>query len=182
MSWLAGPRVGDAPGFEDFAARRSGPMLSMARGLVRSDADAEDLVQDVLARALARWDRVSVAADPAAYVNRMLVNAAVSWWRRGARRERPTAEEDLPERPAADAAAAADERDALLRALRRLPARHRAVLVLRFYEGVPDAEIAALLGVAPATVRSSAARGLLALRRAGLLEEGAGAPAGSLER
>jgi RNA polymerase sigma-70 factor (sigma-E family) len=182
VTWLAGPRVGQAAGFEALAAARSGPLLSMARGLVRTDADAEDLVQDVLARALVSWDRVSAAADPAAYVNRMLVNAATSWWRRGARRERPTPAEDLPEQAVADTSTTTDAREALLTALRRLPARHRAVLVLRYYEGLPDAEIAALLGMAPATVRSSAARGLQALRRTGLLEEGTAAHAGSLDR
>ena len=166
---LSGPRVRDAPGFEELVAARSGPLLSMARGLVRTDADAEDLVQDVLARALAKWDRVSAAGDPAAYVNRMLVNAAMSWWRRGARREQPTDADALPEGAVPDPTTALDERDELLSALRRLPPRHRAVLVLRYYEGLPDHEIAGLLDMAQATVRSSAARGLVALRRAGLL-------------
>ena len=61
---LAGPRVRDAPGFEELVAARSGPLLSMARGLVRTDADAEDLVQDVLARALAKWDGSAPRATP----------------------------------------------------------------------------------------------------------------------
>ena len=167
---LSGPRVRDAPGFEELVAARSGPLLSMARGLVRTDADAEDLVQDVLARALAKWDRVSAAGDPAAYVNRMLVNAAMSWWRRGARREQPTEDGAVPDLAAPDATAGVDDRDALLAALRRLPPRHRAVLVLRYYEGLPDHDIAVLLDMAQATVRSSASRGLIALRRAGLLQ------------
>ncbi|SDQ86890.1 SigE family RNA polymerase sigma factor [Quadrisphaera sp. DSM 44207] len=178
MSWLRAPRVETAPGFEELVAARSGPMLAMARGLVRREQDAEDLVQDVLATALLKWDRVSAADDPAAYVNRMLVNAATSWWRRGARREQPTEAEAMPEAAVGDPNAASGDRDALLAALRRLPARHRAVLVLRYYEGLPDAEIAQLLDVALPTVRSCAHRGLLALRRAGALE--GEAPAGSL--
>ncbi len=169
-SLFSRPRADAAPGFSELVAARSGPMMSMARGLVRSEADAEDLVQDVLAKALVKWDRVSAAADPVAYVNRMLVNQAMSSWRRAStRRERVSSPEELPEDAASDGAAQRGERDALLTALRGLPPRHRAVLVLRYYEQVPDAEIADLLGMAPATVRSSAARGLAALRRDGVL-------------
>jgi RNA polymerase sigma-70 factor (sigma-E family) len=165
------PAIERAPGFSDFAAARAAPMLAMARGLTRSPADAEDLVQDVLAKALLKWAVVSKADDPAAYVNRMLVNAAMSFWRGAAvRRESPTAVEDLPSQAVADRSGQIIERDALLGALRTLPPRHRAVLVLRYYEGLPDPEIADILGMAQATVRSSAARGLQALRKAGLLE------------
>ena len=179
--WRA-PRAAAAPGFAEFVSARGGPMLSMARGLVRSDADAQDLVQDVLAKALLKWDTVRRADDPAAYVNRMLVNAGTSFWRRGARRETATDAGGVLARvdqgaawtttaPAADPAERVADREALLQALRALPPRHRAVLVLRYVEGVPDTEIADLLGVAQATVRSSAARGLAALRRDGVLAD-----------
>ncbi|WP_255472296.1 RNA polymerase sigma factor [Quadrisphaera setariae] len=175
-SLLRRPRADQAWGFEDLVAARSGPLLSMARGLVRSEADAEDLVQEVLAKALVSWERVSAASDPAAYVNRMLVNQAMSFWRRAStRRERSTEPEELPEPVSGgvdDGAVQRGDRDALLTALRRLPPRHRAVLVLRYYEQLPDAEIADLLGMAQATVRSSAARGLAALRRDGVLTDG----------
>jgi RNA polymerase sigma-70 factor (sigma-E family) len=144
-------------------------MLAMARGLVRREADAEDLVQDVLASALLKWARVSAAHDPDAYVNRMLVNAATSWWRRPARREHPSDTE--VDRSVDDPATASGERAAVLAALRRLPARHRAVLVLRYYEGMQDAEIADVLGVADATVRSCARRGLAALRASTALHD-----------
>jgi RNA polymerase sigma-70 factor (sigma-E family) len=173
VSLLRAPRVERAAGFEAFVARRGAPMLAMARGLVRRESDAEDLVQDVLASALLKWDRVSAADEPDAYVNRMLVNAAVSWWRRPVRRERPT--EAHHDAPVDDPSAAAGDRDAVLAALRALPARHRAVLVLRYYEGMPDAEIAALLDVAPSTVRSSARRGLAALRASAALHDEADA-------
>ena len=171
MSLLRAPRVDRAAGFEDFVARRAAPMLAMARGLVRREQDAEDLVQDVLASALLKWDRVSAADQPDAYVNRMLVNAATSWWRRPARRERPT--DAHVDAPVDDPSAAAGERAAVLAALRALPPRHRAVLVLRYYEGMPDAEIAALLDMAPSTVRSSARRGLAALRASTALRDDA---------
>lgn len=116
------------------------------------------------------------------YVNRMLVNAAMSWWRRPARRERPSERVSPgagPDRsghpmhgvPQDDPGARAGEREAVLAALRTLPVRHRAVLVLRYYEGVPDAEIVEILRMAPSTVRSCARRGLAALRAAGLHDE-----------
>ena len=162
------PAIERAPGYTDFVVARAAPMLAMARGLTRSSTDAEDLVQDVLAKALLKWEMVSRADDPAAYVNRMLVNAAMSFWRSARSRELVTANEDLPDQSVGDRTGSVVERDALLGALRQLPARHRAVLVLRYYEGLPDQEIAQVLGMAPATVRSSAARGLMALRKAGL--------------
>lgn len=158
-------------------------MLALARGLVASEADAEDLVQDVLARALLRWDRVSAADEPDAYANRMLVNAAMSLFRSARwRRERTLSQEQHQagaSRPLGviapddgDPGGTVVERQAVLAALRALPVRHRAVLLLRYYEDWPDADIAEALGVAPATVRSSAARGLAALRRSGALGEG----------
>ena len=174
-------RAPAAEGFADLVAARRAPMLTMARALVRHDADAEDLVHDVLAHALLRWRRVCAADDPAAYVNRMLVNAALSWWRRPARREHPAdraaldAALDRAHRGTggdhADPGAHAGEREAVLAALRALPVRHRAVLVLRYLEGVPDAEIAEALRMAPSTVRSCARRGLVALRAAGLRDD-----------
>jgi len=167
-AWQA-PTIEKAPGFEDFARERLPRLLSTARVLTRSDADAEDLVQEVLARALLKWDRISATEDPRAYVNRMLVNAATSFWRCGARRETPTASETVTDRVVPDGTGAVAEREALLMALATLRPRHRAVLVLRYYEGLDDREIASVLGMAQATVRSNAARGLTALRKAGLL-------------
>ncbi|GAB3282120.1 SigE family RNA polymerase sigma factor [Kineosporia babensis] len=163
------PSLERAPGFEDFVRERSPRLMAIARGLTRSSADAEDLVQDVLAKVLLKWDLVSATDDPNAYVNRMLVNAATSFWRRGFQRESPTDSTILGERPVEDSSGALAERDALLQALATLKPKHRAVLVLRYYEGLNDHEIAATLGMAHASVRSNAARGLAALRKAGLL-------------
>ena len=170
MPWPE-PAIERAPGYTEFVLARAAPMLAMARGMTRTATDAEDLVQEVLAKALLKWDVVRKADDPAAYVNRMLINASTSIWRSAKRREVPTASEDLPAQSVADRSGAVVERDALLGALRRLPPRHRAVLVLRYYEGLPDAEIAEMLGIAQATVRSSAARGLSTLRNAGLFAD-----------
>ena len=188
MSWLADPAPETAPGFEAFVTARRTPMILMARALVRHDADAEDLVHEVLASALVKWRRVSASDDPTAYVNQMLVNAAVSWFRKPARRERPADEGVIDAgRSSAttrDLAADGADREVLMAALRTLPVRHRAVLVLRYYEGWPDTEIAETLGMALPTVRSSAFRGLAALREAGLRDRTGpeldrGAPSGA---
>jgi RNA polymerase sigma-70 factor (sigma-E family) len=170
------PDIERASGFSDFVVARTPSLLGLARGLSRSDPDAEDLLQDVLTKALLKWDVVSRADDPDAYLNRMLVNTAISSWRRGYRRESATPPENLLMPSVEDQTGAVVERDALVQALRRLPIRHRAVLVLRYYEGLSDAEIAVTLDMAPATVRSYAARGLAALRRTTLFVGVAGSP------
>jgi len=155
-----------APTFEEFVAVRGPALVRLARGLLRDPATAEDVVQDVLAKALLSWGRVSSADDPSAYVNRMVVNASTSFWRRAARRERPVAPQDLPDRGRADATAQVADRDQLLTALRALPVKQRTVLVLRHFEDRSDEQIADLLDVTTGTVRSNAHRGLASLRAA----------------
>ena len=151
--------------FEEFVHARGAALVRLARALLPDPATAEDVVQDVLTTALVRWSRVSAADDPAAYVRRMVVNAATSWHRtRFRRREDVVAL--VPDWVDLDHAHGVVERDELLEALRRLPARQRAAVVLRHLEGLGDAEIAALLGCAEVTVRSNAHRGLATLRRA----------------
>lgn len=145
------------------ARERSPRLLAIARGLTRSDADAEDLVQEVLAEALLKWDTISAADDRTASVNRMLVNASTSFWRRAFQRESLIGSPDRSDDRA--------ERDLLLKALATLRPKHRAVLVLRYYENLNDHEIAETLGMAHAAVRGHAARGLAALRKAGLLAD-----------
>lgn len=119
MSWLARPVPEAAPGFEAFVTARRAPMILMARALVRHDADAEDLVHEVLASALVRWRRVGASDDPVAYVDQVLVNAAISWFRKPARRERPAEDSVIDARrvtattrdPAVDGAGRGDRRD-----------------------------------------------------------------------
>ncbi|NAZ77184.1 SigE family RNA polymerase sigma factor [Kineococcus sp. T13] len=152
--------------FEDFVAARGPALVRLARGLLRDPDTAEDVVQDVLAKALLHWKRVQGADDPVAYVNRMVVNASTSFWRRAARRERPVAAEDLPDAGRADGTGQLADRDELLTALRTLPTKQRTVLVLRHFEDMPDEQIADLLDVTTGTVRSNAHRGLAALRTA----------------
>jgi RNA polymerase sigma factor (sigma-70 family) len=117
-----------------------------------------------LERLLRRWHRVE--SDPEGYLRRTLYNmAADGWRRRGAwRRKLPLIQAESGPAPESDAVAAVDLRDALGRALAELPPRQRTVLVLRYWEGMSQAETAALLGCAEGTVKSATARGLQRLR------------------
>jgi RNA polymerase sigma-70 factor (sigma-E family) len=150
--------------YEEFVARRGPMLVRLARGLLRDPYLAEDVVQDVLARALLQWPRVSAAQDVDAYVRRMVVNACTSWFRRAARREHSTDQALVLDQPVGDRTEALVDRDLLIALLRKLPAKQRAVLVLRHYEGLADADIAQLLGSSEVTVRSNAHRGLARLR------------------
>jgi RNA polymerase sigma-70 factor (sigma-E family) len=153
----------DTPeGFEEFVASGSPRLLRTAYLLTHDRAQAEDLLQTALARAWEAWSRIR--GNPEPYVRRVLVNAYASAWRRRWRGEVPTA--DLPERaaPGADPLAELAERDRLWRALGRLPRRMRAVLVLRYYEDLSEAETAEVLGCSVGNVKSQASRGLAKLR------------------
>lgn len=159
------PRDVSHPGSaEEFAATRGPALVRLARGLLKDPHHAEDVVQDVLAKVWVSWSRIERTDDPDAYVRRMVVNASTSFWRRAVRRERPTAHEVLPDPGTGDRAGQHAETDQMLALLRRLPDKQRSVLVLRHYEGLPDVEIADLLGCSPVTVRSNAHRGLASLR------------------
>src|ERR1700729_4057925 len=143
--------------FEEFAASALPALLRFGHVLTGSPEEAEDLVQEALAKSLRRWQKVR-ADDPVAYVRRVMVNTHLTRWRRWGARVRLG---DVPETAAEDALLArSQEWDELRRALAQLPPRQRAVLVLRYLEDVPDPAIAAMLGCRPVTVRSQAARGL----------------------
>jgi RNA polymerase sigma-70 factor (sigma-E family) len=159
--------------FAEYVAGRGHALTRMAYLLTSDHALAEDLVQAALAKAFSRWSRIEAMAAPDAYVRRMIVNEHVSGWRRYRRREKLQAE--LPQvHPAgpADGLEAEQVVRAMVRAaVRGLPARQRAALVLRFYEDLPDADVAEVLGCSPATVRSQIARALARLREtAGLAD------------
>jgi RNA polymerase sigma-70 factor (sigma-E family) len=150
--------------FEEFAVGRLPAVLKFAAVLTGDRGLAEDVVQEVLARAIARWQTISRLDCPEAYVRRMIVNEYLSWRRRSWRLVLAGAGTDIASRPAPDHAAGYAERDAIFAELAKLPLRQRAVLVLRYYEGLSDAEIADVLGCRPATVRGYACRALAALR------------------
>jgi RNA polymerase sigma-70 factor (sigma-E family) len=148
--------------FADYVARQRPALLRFATVLTGQSWLADDLVSDVLGRAFERWSHISTLAEPHAYVRRMIVNDYVSWHRRLARTT-PRAEVE-PAAVSSDGAAAHAERDAMIRRLARLPRRQRAAVVLRYYLGLPDADIAAYLGCREGTVRSQISRALAALR------------------
>ncbi len=124
---------------------------------------AEDLAQASLVKLYRVWPRLEGAADPDAYLRRIMINTQRSWWRARWRRETPAAV--LPERPSGEDIADRHALGALVRqALARLPRQQRAVLVLRYCEDLPEAEVAGLLGCTAGTVKTHAHRGLRALR------------------
>jgi len=151
--------------FDEFAARHL-PSLVRYAAVLAGDRDlAQDIVQEVLARAHVRWASIARLDVPEQYLRRMVTNEFLSWRRRWARVV-PVGEV-TPRRepgPAPDTATAHADRDALLAELARLPRRQQVVLVLRYYEGLSDAEIAQVLGCRPGTVRGYASRALAALR------------------
>ena len=156
-------RVG-APGtadFDDWVAARGPALLRLAYVLTGNRADAEDAVQDALARALPRWEHIRTAGDPDAYVRRMVINAHTSWWRKFRKRESPMADV-VP--PASADLPPHDARDVVWGACLALPEPQRVAVVLRYYEQLEYAEIAALTGVAEGSVRSRVSRGLAELR------------------
>ena len=141
---------------------RVAALLRFAYLVTGSQHAAEDAVQSALTSACEKWSRVSRTDDPDAYVRRMVVNAHVSGWRRtaGASRRSPRCgRRRRPTRPTGVAGA-----DAVWRVCQALPRQQRAAVVLRFYEDLEYAEIAAILGVTEATVRSHVHRALAALR------------------
>jgi len=150
--------------FEEFAAARLPAVLKFAAVLTGDRDLAEDVVQEVLLRANGRWQAIVCLDRPEAYIRKMIVNEYLSWRRRSWRLVLSGAGTDLHGRPAPDPAAGFIERDALFAELAKLPLRQRAVLVLRYYEGLSDLEIAEVLGCRPGTVRSYACRALAALR------------------
>ena len=143
-----------APSFVQLYEERFASMVRLAVALTGSDALAEDLVQDAFVRVHARWDRI---VTPTAYLRVAVVNACRSAGRRAAR-ERAAASRELATTDALHA-------DELFDALAQLPYRQRAALVLRFYEGLSQAEIAEALDCREGTVASLLHRGLAQLRR-----------------
>jgi RNA polymerase sigma-70 factor (sigma-E family) len=166
------PDIIDTDGGEDFTAfavSRWPGLVRLAFGLTGDRWMAEDVAQTALARAYVAWRRVRGADDPDAYLHRILVNASNRRFRRHRVAEQPG---DPPESAVEGPADLVGERAGLLAALRQLPPRQRAVIVLRYWEDLTDAQIAAILGCSPGTVRSQLSRALAKLRESPVLREG----------
>jgi RNA polymerase sigma-70 factor (ECF subfamily) len=159
--------------FREFVAARSAALLRSAYLLAGDWATAEDLLQTALTKTYLAWKRLGEIEAVEPYARRVLVNTATSWWRRRWHGERPT--EFLPERAVADATEEQLDRDLLWKHVKALPARQRAVLVLRFYEDMSEAQTAELLNISAGTVKSQTSRALGTLRQR-LVAEGVHVP------
>ncbi|NHC13226.1 SigE family RNA polymerase sigma factor [Motilibacter deserti] len=148
--------------FADFVRSASPGLLQAAWLLTGEREAARDLVQTALLKTYAAWRRVR-ADDAYAYTRRVLVNAHVDRWRRRPWREAPS--EQLPDlSPAPDATGTIDSRLALAQALGVLTRRERAVVVLRYYADLSEAQVADDLGISRGTVKSTASKALAKLR------------------
>jgi RNA polymerase sigma-70 factor (sigma-E family) len=155
--------------FEQFAIARLPSLLRYAVVLTGDRELAQDVVQEVLARAQVRWRSISDADAPEAYVRRMVLNEYLSWRRSWAARNVHAVGQRLVDIHDArggvrDHAEGLVDADELWHRLAVLGRKQRAVLVLRYYEELDDHAIADLLGCSPATVRSQASRALKTLR------------------
>jgi RNA polymerase sigma-70 factor (sigma-E family) len=155
-------RLDERVSFDDFLQVRSDALLRTAYLLTHDHGLAEDLVQTALAKAWRSWRRIEGSHE--AYVRKILVTTYASWWQRRWRGEVPA--ETVPEAASrdSDGAPAVDLRLDLRTALARLPRKQRAVVVLRYYEGLSLAETAAVLGCSVGTVKSQTNRALSKLR------------------
>jgi RNA polymerase sigma-70 factor (sigma-E family) len=154
--------MADRAGFDEFVVASSGSLLRTAYLLTRDPHLAEDLVQTTLAKAW--FARRRINGDPAPYVRRIMVNEFASGRRRRWRGEHPTA--DLPETHSP----ASEPHTDLWHALANLPRRQRAVIVLRYFDDLTEAETARALRISVGTVKSQTARALAKLRIDPLLE------------
>lgn len=158
------------PSFSAYVRARGPVLLRTARSLTANPCDAEDLLQTALTKTYVAWDRIEDHRALDGYVRRALLNTRTSQWRK--RKVDEFATDELPE-PAATATAAttaADPaeqqalRDAMWRAVMKLPDRQRAMVVLRYYEDLSEVQTAEILGVSVGTVKSAVSRALGKLR------------------
>jgi RNA polymerase sigma-70 factor (sigma-E family) len=167
MGALVDGRLNAPEDFETWVSSRVPTLLRYAYLVTGNSNDAQDLVQDALAAAWAKWPRVRESRDIDAYVRRMIANAHISRWRRHRRRETLMADPRSSPSKRVDidvAVSTSSAEDAMWTACLSLPRRQRAALVLRFYEDLSFAEIAAILDCPEATARSHVHRGLAGLR------------------
>lgn len=175
MPRTLGPTTDDE--FSAFVAGSARRLLHAADLLTGDRARAEDLLQHAYAKAYEHWASVRDGA-PEAYVRRVMLNRHLDWWRRLRPREAPLQDGDLDRVRAPDHAVDVGRRDAVLRALAGLTAKERAVVVLRFWLDLSEAQIAAELRIAQGTVKSTCARALARLRTDPHLSARADAAAG----
>lgn len=157
-------RAAGPDGFAEFVNARYVPLVRHGTLLTGDHGHGEDLTQEALVKTYRAWHRLYPDGDPDAYTRQVMVRAAWRAGRRLWRGEIPTGE--LPERRTADPYEPRDTAQLVLSALRELPAQQRVVLVLRYWAGLSEQEIARMLDCSTGTVKSRASRAISALRRA----------------
>ncbi|MEU0602451.1 SigE family RNA polymerase sigma factor [Streptomyces sp. NPDC006393] len=154
------------PSFSSYVRARQSVLLRTARSLTANPSDAEDLLQTALAKTYVAWERIEDHRALDGYVRRALLNTRTSQWRK--RKVDEFSCDELPEpEPVPGAADPAEQqalRDAMWRAIMKLPARQRAMVVLRYYEDLSEVQTAEVLGVSVGTVKSAVSRALGKLR------------------
>lgn len=154
--------------FEDWVRASSVRLRRLAYLLTGNLDQAEDLLQSAYAKVLPRWRKISTYDSPEAYMYRVMVNLRTSWWRRSRNREWST--DEIPEAPwragTPGEGDAVVESQVLLAALRALPERQRAAVVLRHWCDLSEAETAEVMKCSVGTVKSNTSRGLAQLRAA----------------
>src|SRR3954469_16069795 len=144
-------RQEDREAFDAFVRARLPDLVRFGRALSGSTEAGQDLVQDALERTLLAWNRLESRDDPEGYVRRIMVNRNISIWRKFGR-EHPTDPQDMFDARQASHDPPFDTD--LWRAIQQLPAKQRAVIALRYYEDMSEAEIARTLGVSVGTIKS----------------------------
>lgn len=160
--------MSDDSEFREWAAAAHSRLLHFAELISGDRGHAEDLVQDALVRTFAAWQRIA-DGKPEAYARRCIINRRIDWWRRRSSSE--TSYDVVPSPAGSDFSATADRRLVVLAAMRRLTARERTVIAMRFWLGLTEGEIADELKIAIGTVKSTTARAVTKLRNDDSLRE-----------
>jgi len=154
------------PSFASYVKARQPVLLRTARSLTANPSDAEDLLQTALTKTYVAWERIEDHRALDGYVRRALLNTRTSQWRK--RKVDEFATDEIPEPDLApgddDPAEQQALHDAMWRAIMKLPARQRAMVVLRYYEDLSEVQTAEVLGVSVGTVKSAVSRALGKLR------------------
>ncbi|MEN3582850.1 SigE family RNA polymerase sigma factor [Streptomyces sp. ZYX-F-203] len=166
VSETAGPvtRTTLYPSFSAYLRSRHPALSRTARSLTSNPSDAEDLLQTALVKTYVAWERIEDHRALDGYVRRTLVNTRTSQWRKRRVEEYCFDEPPEPRSIEGDPSERQALRDAVWRAILRLPARQRAMVVLRYYEDLSEARTAEVLGVSVGTVKSAVSRALARLR------------------
>jgi RNA polymerase sigma-70 factor (sigma-E family) len=149
--------------FESWLTAREGALQRTAHLLTGDVHAAQDLVQTTLTKLYRGWDRFRDVGNLDAYARQMLVNEYRTAWRRPVSRAEHLVEV-VPDLPAPEPPSYDGSRETVWRFVCSLPPKQRAVLVLRFYEQLSEAEIAQLMGISVGTVKSQSSRAIAALR------------------